>query len=543
MPGTPNPEPGDADLVLLGGRVFTANEAEPFVSALAVTDGRISAVGGDELEASVGPTTELIRLQGVLVTPGFTDAHVHTATSGLEQLRLNFDDCLNAEEAYEAIAGYVEGHEEGWIIGGGWSQAWFERGCPDAASLDRIVGDRPALLMNADGHGAWASSRALEMAGIESETPDPADGRIERNRDGSPQGTLHEGAINLVRRFAPDDTVEDFVMGLMRGQEEMLRFGITSWQEAAVTPPVQEAYLRVAGSGRLAGDVVGALWWDRERGLDQIDDLARRRERSAPGFRPTSVKLMLDGVAENFTASVLDSYLDDQRQPTGNLGVDFIDPDLLKEVVTRLDRLGFQCHFHALGDRAVRNALDALEVALKANGPNDLRHHLAHIQFVHPDDVPRFAHLGAYANAQPLWACNDEYQIELTKPFITAERYGWQYPFGSLLRSGAKIGMGSDWNVSTANVMEEIDVAVTRTGSEGGSPLGPNEAISAAAALTAFTMGSAMINHSEGERGSLEVGKAADFVVFDRDPLVEGPLRGAKVSGTYIDGRQVYSSV
>ncbi len=531
-----------ADVVFRNGKVFTASTSTLFTEGLAVKGGQLAALGSDaEIAGFVGPNTEIVDLDGRLATPGFIDAHVHVATSGLDLLRVSFDGCNDEDDAVAAVVRYAADHpDEPWILGSGWSQSWFERGCPNAGLLDRVVGDKPVFISNRDGHGAWVNSRALEISGIDSETPDPPDGRIERNADGSPQGTLHEGAMNLVERCAPPDTADDFEKGLLLGQEIMLQFGITGWQEASVRPEVQEAYLRVAASGQLKGDVVGALWWERDEGIEQIEQLVERRKMAAPGFRPTSVKLMLDGVAENFTASVLDPYLDGMGGKTTNQGVDFIDPIELRKIVTRLDALEFQCHFHALGDRAVRYGLDALEAALKANGPSDNRHHLAHLQFVHPDDLQRFAPIGAIANVQPLWACNEDYQNLLTRPFITPERDSWQYPFGFLVGAGARIGMGSDWNVSTANVMEEIDVAVTRTCTDGTEPLGPEQALSAVTALTAFTMGSAYINHSEGHSGSLEVGKRADIAIFDRDPLRAGRFRDARVDQTYVAGKLVY---
>ncbi len=513
----------------------------PFADSVGVKDDIVISVG--DADQFVGPKTEVVELDGALLTPGFIDAHVHVTTSGLDKLRVSFDDCDDAADALDSIGRYAAGNPDApWIIGSGWSQAWFERGCPSAEALDRVVADRPVLVWNRDGHGAWANSAALALAGISGLTSDPVDGRIERLADGSPQGTLHEGAVQLVEKHAPEDTVDEFVSGLLRGQEEMFRYGITGWQEASVIPPVQEAYLRVAGGGRLIGDAVGALWWDRHRGMEQVDDLIERRSRSAPGFRPTTVKLMLDGVAENYTASLLDSYLDGRGAMTGNTGVDFIDPDELKQIVSVLDTHGFQCHFHCLGDRAVRSALDAVEAALDVNGLTDNRHHLAHLQFVHPDDLPRFAPLHAVANAQPLWACADEYQLELTKPYVSAERFDWQYPFGSLLSNGATLAMGSDWSVSTANVMEEIAVAISRRSSHDGEALDLSEAISPEAALTAFTMGSAFVNHVETARGSLVAGKKADLAVFDRDPFPDGSFRETKVELTMVEGVVVYES-
>lgn len=528
-----------ADLVLVGGRIFTSERGDMFASAVAVEKGRISALGNDATD-SIGPSTEVIDVEGGLVAPGFIDAHVHPAWSGLDRLRCSFDGAHDARDAVEAVAAYAREHpDEPWILGSGWSQAWFDRGCPSKELLDEVVSDRPVLVSNRDGHGAWVNSRALEVAGIDAHTPDPADGRIERNSDGSPQGTLHEGAVALVEDLAPPNTLNDVVRGLRRGQEEMLRYGITGWQDAIVDDLIQRAYLEEADGGRLIGRVVGALWWDRHRGLDQVDELLERRLLSAPGFSPISVKLMLDGVAENFTASMLDPWLDSDGRPTDNSGIDFIDPVELKEIVVVLDSHGFQCHFHAIGDGAVRNALDAVEEARARNGATDNRHHIAHIQVVHPDDVSRFAALDVIANAQPLWACNEEYQTDLTKPFLGPERSDWQYPFRSLMDAGARIGMGSDWGVSTANVMEEIDVAVTRTCAEGG-PLVPDEALEPAQALRAFTMGSAYINHAERDSGSIAIGKLADFAVLDRDPLREGPFRDARVAMTIVGGRVVH---
>ena len=527
-----------ADFAFMGGRVYAPGlEA----TAVAVRGQMITQVGDDDLIAGVvGPDTVVVDLGGRLMTPGFIDAHAHPGTSGLDLLRVDFGGVHDAPSVLEAVARYAAQNPDiDWILGSGWSRTWFPRGCPDLESLDLVVPDRPVLLWDSDGHSAWVNSVALRLAGVDAMTPDPLDGRIERKTDGSPQGTVHEGAVTLVERHAPPDTAEDFTRGLLRGQAEFLPLGITGWQDAHVGPEMQQAYLGLARSGQLKARVVGALWWEDDRGLEQIDELVERRRQAAPGFSPTSVKLMLDGVAENFTASVVEPWLGSDGVATGNFGIDFIDPDLLRVIVTRLDALKFQCHFHVIGDRAARNALDAIEAARRVNGASDNRHHLAHIQLVHPDDIPRFASLDVVANAQPLWARHEAAQAELTIPFLSAERASWQYPFGSLAKAGARLAMGSDWAVSTANVMEQVDTAITRTG-DYGDPFYPEECLSPSQALDAFTSGSAYVNHADSETGAIAPGMLADLVLLDRDPLGDDRFGDTKVTMTMIGGEVVF---
>jgi predicted amidohydrolase YtcJ len=301
--------------------------------------------------------------------------------------------------------------------------------------------------------------------------------------------------------------------------------------------------------------VVGALWWDRHRGAEQIEELLDGRDRGRVGrFAATSVKIMQDGIVENFTAGTLTPYLDRRGRPTDNAGLSFVEPEALKASVTRLDAEGFQVHFHALGDRAVREALDAVEAARAANGMNDLRHHLAHIQIVHPDDVPRFRELGAVANAQPLWALNEGQMVHLTIPFIGPKRAGWQYPFASLHRAGAVLAFGSDWSVSTPDPLAEMHVAVNRTAPSTYTYLAeddpalteaflPDERVDLPVAIAAFTIGSAYVNHLDAVTGSIEVGKDADLVVLDRN-LFEHPaaeIHRAEVLLTLVAGERVHA--
>ncbi|MEO8476965.1 MAG: amidohydrolase [Actinomycetota bacterium] len=547
-----------ADLVFVNGSVYTVDAARSWAQAVAVREGRIVAVGNDdEVRALAGGRTEVVDLAGRMLVPGFQDAHVHPVGGGVDMLQCDLHDLSTAEEYLAAIGAYAASNPDvPWILGGGWSMDAFPGGTPTAAALDAVVSDRPVYLPNRDGHGGWVNSIAMKMGGVTRDTPDPSDGRIERDAQGEPTGALHEGAMDLVGRHAPDPTPAELYEGLLKGQAYLHSLGITAWQDAIVgTIPWAnnlDTYVRAAEAGDLTARVVGALWWDRHLGIEQIEELEAQRARGRAGrFAATSVKIMQDGVCENFTAAVLEPYLDAQGHPSENRGISFVDPELLKEIVTRLDAKGFQVHFHALAERAVREALDAIEAALAANGPTDGRHHLAHLQVVHPDDIPRFARLRAVANAQPLWAAHESQMDDLTIPFLGEPRWRWQYPFASLVRAGAVLAMGSDWSVSTPNPLEEIHVAVNRKVPatyhhkvESDEIFLPEQRLDLPTALAAFTMGSAFVNHLDAATGSIEPGKFADLALIDRNlfahPVEE--IADATVDETFVEGQRVYAT-
>jgi hypothetical protein len=424
--------------------------------------------------------------------------------------------------------------------------AVFPHGTPHRLDLDRAVGDRPAFFPNRDGHSAWVSSRALGLAGITADTSDPDGGRIERDPDGTPSGSLHEAAMDLVERLIPPDTQDQIEAGLLHAQAELHALGITAWQDAIVRPIDQSAYLAVAGRGQLTARVVGALWWDRDWDESGVDELIQRRAEGQLGrYRGSSVKIMVDGVLETFTGAMLEPYLPADGGANDRTGILFVEPDRLRRVTRLLDAAGFQVHFHAIGDRAVREALDSVEVARSANGPTGGRHHIAHIQLIHPSDVGRFAALDVVANAQPFWAAHDPQMDDLTIPFLGPERTTWQYPFKSLLRAGARLAMGSDWSVSTANPLLEMEIAVNRLhrfGREPDSPFLPDERLTLDEAVHAFTMGSAYVNHHDDQTGSLTVGKLADVIVLDRDLFDRGAgeIGDARVVATFVEGEPVY---
>ena len=364
--------------------------------------------------------------------------------------------------------------------------------------------------------------------------------------DGTPQGTLHEGAAKIVERLIPSFTPARWEEALLAAQRHLHAFGITAITDAWVEPWHIVPYRALADRGALTLRTILSLWWERSGGLEQLEGFeASRRVATGGRLRASTVKLMMDGVLENFTGSLLEPYLGPDGRPTANRGIPFIDPDrLAREVAPALDRAGFQLHFHAIGDGAVRAALDTVEAVRAANGPADRRPHIAHIQVVHPADIPRFAALGVGANIQPLWACNDAQMTDLTIPFLGPERSGWQYPFGSLERAGARLVGGSDWSVSTPNVMEEIEVAVNRVGPEDrrAEPLLPAEAISLTSAMRAFTQGSAWAHRLDGETGILEAGRYADLCILDRDVYDRGagPIGDARVRLTMVEGEPVF---
>jgi predicted amidohydrolase YtcJ len=564
-----------ADLVFTGGPVYTAGPSRrelipagrgpaaaagepPRASAVAVTGGRIVAVtAADEQQVRdlAGPGTEVVDLRGRALLPGFQDAHVHPAFAGVTMVGCNLIGAASLAEALARIRAYADARpDREWIAGAGWRMEWFAGGTPGRELLDQVTRGRPAYLLNRDAHGAWASSRALELAGIDASTPDPADGRIERAADGTPQGSLHEGAATLVGGYVPAVPFEDRLAGLLLAQAHMHARGVTAWQDAIVgdylgSADPLPAYLAAARSGQLTARVEGALWWDRHRGAGQLADLLGRREQGQAGrFRANTVKIMQDGVAENFTAGMIEPYTDACGCQTASRGLSYVDAAELREVVTRLDAERFQVHFHAIGDRAVREALDAVEAARAANGANDHRHHIAHLQVMDPADVPRFAALNVTANMQALWAAHEPQMDDLTIPFIGPERAARQYLFGDLLRSGARLAAGSDWAVSSANPLRAIHVAVNRAlpGATGGeaAPFLPEQGIGLAEALAAYTAGSAYVNHLDGATGAIEPGLLADLVVLDRDPHrgPPGEIAATRVLATYVEGERVYAA-
>jgi predicted amidohydrolase YtcJ len=538
-------------LVFRNGHVFDGQHHRPGHGA-AVAAGRLVAVVPEaDLDMYLGPGTEVVDLAGGLLLPGFQDAHAHPVQAGVERLRCDLTTGTTREEYLDLVRGYAHAHpDRPWLLGGGWAMPVFGTAGPQAADLDAVVPDRPVFLANRDHHGAWVNTAALRVSGIDRSTPDPPDGRIERDATGQPTGTLHEGAMALVERHVPPTTEAEQDRALVVAQEYLHSLGVTAWQDAILgayggNADPSSTYLRAAQRGVLTARVRGALWWERDAGLGQVDDLVDRRAAYTHGrLNAGTVKVMQDGIVENWTAGMSRPYLDGHGGTTDNAGLSFVDPEVLRQAVTRLDQEGFQVHVHAIGDRAVTETLDAFAAARSANGRSANRHHVAHLQVVAPADRRRFADLDVTANMQALWAVNDDAMTELTLPYLDEELAGWQYPFGSIARAGARLAAGSDWPVSTPDPLQAIHVAVNRTSMDSPAPpLLLDEALSVEQAFAAYTRGSAFVNHLD-DTGVLARGMRADVAVLDRDPFDDDPaaIGCCTVRATYVDGRLVHQA-
>jgi predicted amidohydrolase YtcJ len=544
----PTEAPG-ADMVFTNGRVYTVDPERSWAEAVAVTDGRIVFVGSSTgVTGHVGSNTTVVDLEGRMMLPAFQDSHIHPISAGIEASACDLNAAGDLAGYRSVIGGYAAANPDvPWITGGGWSMSVFgPGGSPSKSIIDELVSDRPVFLSSADGHSGWANSKALEIAGITKDTPNPPDGIIDKDPEtGELIGSLQEGAMSLVQRHIPPTSLVDRQQGLRYAQDLLHSYGITSIQDAIVNREGLETYESLEALDQLRMRVVASLWWNREQGKEQIENLLKLREDFSKGglVRPTTVKIMMDGVMENYTAAMLEPYL----IPSESRGIPMVPPATLNEVVPLLDAAGFQVHFHSIGDAAIRYALDAIEEALLENGQLGNRHHISHIQMFDPADIPRFAELDVVANFQPLWANGDDYITELTIPFIGEERARWMYPIKSLQDSGAMVAFGSDWSVSTANPFPQIEMAVTRTGGDDDSnPVFiPEERIDLESAIVAFTINAAFVNKHEDQTGSIEVGKLADLIVTDKNvfDIDAEDISETKVLLTLFGGEPVYGDL
>jgi len=542
------PQSAGADRVFVNGAVYTADESRSWAEAVAIRDGEIVFVGTDvAAKAFTGANTEVVDLNKKMLMPGFHDGHAHIRYGGAAMLRCG----LQSEQDVSKLRGLLlecansraYGGDE-WVLGGGWPISAFKDGAPSAAMLDEIFGERPAYFSDDFGHSAWVSSRALEIAGIDSDTPDPPQGVIVRDPvSGEPTGTLRDSAMNLVEVFIPEATEAQRYKGLLTGLEQASKYGITAFIEPGTGEGNVSLFKTADRRGDLTARVVASLSPQDELaasfGPEIFDFLAKRDQFRGTYLDVDSVKVFIDGVIETRTSTMLEPYLDGSNFPP------FYPPDELNTLYEKLDEMGMQIHTHAIGDGAIRVALDAYEHAFFANGPNDNRHQIVHLQLIDEEDIPRFAELNVAANFQCFWCYPDVY-VDLAVDIVGAERVERFYPLRSIQDTGALLVGGSDWDVTSLNPLDAIETAVRRQDpyAESGRVLGENQEVDLATALDMYTRNAAYIMRLEDKTGSVEVGKRADLVVLDRNlfeiPVTE--INEARVLLTIMDGKTVYAA-
>jgi predicted amidohydrolase YtcJ len=508
----------------------------PPLDHLLVVDGVIAAWAGEAVD-------ERFDLDGGFLCAAFGDGHAHPILAGRESLGPDIRSGATVAEIVKSVSDWADAHPDSeWIIGGSYDATVADQGLFDARWLDESIADRPVMLRAWDYHTVWCNTAALERAGINAETPEPQDGRIPRRPDGSPLGTLMEwGAVDLMMSVAPRPSIDDGIEALRFATRKLAENGITWVQDAWVEPDDLEVWLAAEAAGALFCRADLALRADPGRWATQRYELEDLRGRLSESNILTcrTVKFFVDGILENHTAHLIDDYSDACTR-----GLPVWDDQGLNDAVVWADKLGFEIHLHAIGDAAVRSALDAIENVLKVNGARDRRPVIAHAQLVDSDDLARFAELGVIACFQPQWATSDPVMIKLTLPRLGEIRGPEQYRIASIIESGAAISFGSDWPVSNPSVIAGIRTAITRQDSNGLPEHGwiPAERITIDAALHAATHGVAYQANAEGMRGSLFSGYSADLVWLSADPLRTAPseLADIAIQGTWLSGRRTY---
>jgi hypothetical protein len=530
----------DGAIVLRGARVLTMDPAKPEAQAIALVDGAIAAVGSaEDIAPFLKGATVYDLPETALVLPGFQDSHNHLIWSATAAEDISLTDVADEAGLRAAIEPTLSKLPDGaWLRGGGWSVAVYKD--PSAKALDAITGDRPAYFEDVDGHSGWANSAALKAAGIDAGTKDPEGGRIERDAQGNPTGLLRETAMALVGDLLPDYPEAQVDAGLEKGQTEALSYGITAIIDPSATEWMLAGYQRADGAEKLKLNVEAAVKIEAEEGAAGAQRVLGLKNRyTSPHLEVTSVKLFVDGVIETGTAALLEAYVG-----SNSAGDPLFTQEQLDAVAVAADRVNLQLHAHAIGDRAVRMALDAYAAARKANGARDSRHQITHLELIDPADIPRFKELGAIANIQALWAYPDTYIVDLTEPKIGPERSQWLYPFGALKNAGATLAGSSDWSVSSMNPLEAIQTGVLRQdiADPNGKVLTPQHKLDVMDMVAAYTINGAYAAFDEDNSGSLTVGKRADVVVLDRDITKVPPteISQGKVLATMIEGVPVY---
>ncbi len=543
--GCNHPKVVPADMVLIHAKIYTVNPKMPWAQAMAVREGKIIAVDSDNaISAYQGPSTKVIDAKEHLVLPGFMDAHVHIGAGAamLEQIALN--DAKTIDDFQKMIKDYATAHpDRKWIQGMGWYYSVFgKNGVPDKKFIDEVVSDRPVCLAAYDGHSSLANSKALQIAGITRKTPDPPNGIIVRNpATGEPTGFLKEAAGSLVRKNIPQPTRDEERKRLTNAIHYASSLGLTRLISAGADAERIDLFDEIRQKGDLTTRLYMARFVTPPISPDVVKVLEENRKKYSDDWLDLApVKFLLDGVIEAHTAAMLEPYTND----SANSGQLYFDPGKYKEAVMQLDRLGFQIFTHAIGDRAIRLALDAYEAANKANGRTDARDKIEHIEDPSAEDIPRFGKLGVIASMQPLHTTPNDNNLNVWAGNVGPERAQRAWPWRDILSGGAVLSFGSDWSVVTLNPWPAVQMLMTRETPEG-TPAGgwiPKERLTLEEAIRGYTMGVAFAARREKTEGSIEAGKLADVIVISQDLFKIAPnqIGKTKVLMTMVGGKAVY---
>ena len=537
-----------ADTIVVNADIRTMDPLIPRARWLAIKDGRIAHLGDDgPVDALKGSGTEIVDAEGRLVLPGFQDTHIHLQDSGLEHaFNLKLDRVTGMESLQKMLREFADSHPHNdWIIGGGWNFGMFTEDNLTRKALDAVVSDRPVFLRDSSYHSAILNSKACEVAGITSSTPNPHNGIIVRDKSGNPTGMVYEDAMEVVKARMPEYSDAQYADGVRWAQRHCNKHGITGVIDARVEERHVRVYRQLERDRELTVRICATAGVQPSEApanaLSRV--IAMRSDGASDLVRVHSAKFFVDGIVENRTAAMLEDYSDERG---GNAPLMFGE-NQLRELFVAFDAARFQIHIHAIGDRAVRSSLDALEAARQVNGEWPSLHHIAHVQFIDPTDIPRFRELGVVANLQPLWASNDRSVTEIAAPMVGPTRTRWIYANRSLIESGAAYTLSSDWGVSTLNPFPIMATAILRQARHMGwdcPPFVPDERIDINQAVRGYTTNAAAAAWRDRETGSLSVGKYGDLIILDRDifavPAQE--VGGTKVTLTMFGGKVVYAS-
>ena len=549
-------KPLPADLLISNARVYTVERSQPWAEAVAIRDGKIVAVGSsDDLAKYRGARTRVVDAGQRLIMPGFFDSHIHFLEGSLSLGQLRLDETKNLADIQKAVKAFAEAHAQAaWILGRGWSYSEFGRETlPNKKDLDAVVADRPVLLEGFDGHTYWANSKALALAGVRAETPNPPNGEIVRDpRTGEPTGALKEAAGDLLLKVAPQPSAEERLAALRQGMRLAHEAGLTHIINCGNDTPGAsddqffDLYDRLRRQGELTLRVTMSDYQPpdglRAEDLKKIEADKRNHPPSDDWLAGGAVKMFLDGVIESHTAALLAPYADDPAK-TGSLRWT---PDHYKKAVAELDKQGIQVFTHAIGDRAVRLALDAYEEAATRNRTSDARHRIEHIETISAQDIPRFGKLNVIASFQPLHAYPDDDTMNVWLKNAGHEREPRAWAWQSIWQSGGHEAFGSDWPVVTLNPWDGVQNAILRQTREG-KPAGgwiPDQRLSLEQAIEGYTLGAAYSVHREHEEGSIKPGKLADLVILNQNLFAIDPRKIAEtqVLMTIVGGKIVYES-